>query len=249
MFPSWDVGVIRDNTVVQYRWTREVEFDFAVSHSEVARKATSTRRSLHPSLVFGYNARFHFTLILPVDLCGSLSSVTHDSHSLYKKPRPSPRPGVIARVCVLSSHLFWTSGLNFVDVPAGVTQEEGHTGFLHLPSAVFALTFFAKRIQPFQSLVDCEVEFLCTNELIVLARRIQPFFSLVDREVDFLCTKINCSPPVRNYFYFFVRKSTSSCDCTGIRTHVPTSEGFQLNHTGDRGDRGLEWLEGNDEIQ
>ena len=38
-------------------------------------------------------------------------------------------------VCVFSSHPFWTS--SSLDVPAGVTQEEGHTGFLiHLPSAV-----------------------------------------------------------------------------------------------------------------
>ena len=46
-----------------------------------------------------------------------------------------------------------------VDIPAGVTQEEGHTGFLHLPSAVCALNFLARRIQPFLSLVDREVEF------------------------------------------------------------------------------------------
>ena len=47
-----------------------------------------------------------------------------------------------------------------MDVPAGVTQEEGHTGFLtHLPSAVRALFFVARRIQPFLSLVDREVEF------------------------------------------------------------------------------------------
>ena len=46
-----------------------------------------------------------------------------------------------------------------VDVPAGVTQKEGHTGFIHLPSAVFALIFIARRIQPFLSLVDREVEF------------------------------------------------------------------------------------------
>ena len=59
-------------------------------------------------------------------------------------------------VCVFSSHPFWTS----MDVPAGVTQEEGHTGFLiHLPSAVRALIFVARRIQPFLSLVDREVEF------------------------------------------------------------------------------------------
>ena len=70
-------------------------------------------------------------------------------------------------VCVFSSHPFWTS--SSLDVPAGVTQEEGHTGFfIHLPSAVRALIFVARRIQPFLSLVDREVEFLCTNELIVL---------------------------------------------------------------------------------
>ena len=45
-------------------------------------------------------------------------------------------------------------------VPAGVTQEEGHTGFLiHLLSAVRALIFLTRRIQPFLSLVDREVEF------------------------------------------------------------------------------------------
>ena len=61
-------------------------------------------------------------------------------------------------VCVFSSHLLWTS--SSLDVPAGVTQEEGNTGFLsHLSSAVHALTFLARRIQPFLFLVDCEVEF------------------------------------------------------------------------------------------
>ena len=47
-----------------------------------------------------------------------------------------------------------------MDVPAGVTQEEGHTGFfIHLPSAVRAFIFPARRIQPFLSLVDREVKF------------------------------------------------------------------------------------------
>ena len=66
---------------------------------------------------------------------------------------------LISSVCfVFSSHPFWTS--SSLDVPAGVTQEEGHTGFLiHLPSAVRALIFVARRIQPFLSLVDREVEF------------------------------------------------------------------------------------------
>ena len=59
---------------------------------------------------------------------------------------------------VFSFHLFWTSSL--LDVPAGVTQEEGHTEFIiHLPSAVRALIFLARRIQPFLSLVDREVDF------------------------------------------------------------------------------------------
>ena len=61
-------------------------------------------------------------------------------------------------VCVFSSNSFWTS--SSLDVPAGVTQEEGHTGFLiHLLSAVRALIFLAKRIHPFLSLVDRKVEF------------------------------------------------------------------------------------------
>ena len=56
--------------------------------------------------------------------------------------------------------------VRLVDVPAGVTQEEGHTGFLiHLPSAVLAFLFLARRSQPFLSLVDREVEFcVLTNE-------------------------------------------------------------------------------------
>ena len=56
-------------------------------------------------------------------------------------------------VCVFSSHSFSTS--SSLDVPAGVTQEEGHTGFfIHLLSAVRALIFIARRIQPFLPLVD-----------------------------------------------------------------------------------------------
>ena len=49
--------------------------------------------------------------------------------------------------------------VSFVDKISGTTQEGGHTGLLHLPSAVLALFFFAKRIQAFLSLVDREVEF------------------------------------------------------------------------------------------
>ena len=45
------------------------------------------------------------------------------------------------------------------DVPGRVTQEEGHTGFLHLPPAVLALIFLARRVQPFISLIDRDIEF------------------------------------------------------------------------------------------
>ena len=57
---------------------------------------------------------------------------------------------------------------SILDIKFVGRTSRGHTGFLILPSAVRALIFVARRIQPFLSLVDREVEFLCTNELIVL---------------------------------------------------------------------------------
>ena len=45
-------------------------------------------------LVFGYNARFHSTLTLSVDLYGSLSTVVRDGHPLNHKSCPSLHPGV-----------------------------------------------------------------------------------------------------------------------------------------------------------
>ena len=57
-----------------------------------------------------------------------------------------------------------------LDVKIVGSTSRGHTGFLiHLHSAaVLALIFLARRIQPFLSLVDRGVEFLRTNDLIVL---------------------------------------------------------------------------------
>ena len=61
-------------------------------------------------------------------------------------------------VCVVIPFIM---DVRLVDVPAEVTQEEGHTGFLiHLPSAVLAFIIFARRIQAFLSLVDREVNFV-----------------------------------------------------------------------------------------
>ena len=45
-------------------------------------------------------------------------------------------------VCVVMPFIL---DVRLVDVPAGVTQEKGHTGFLHLPSAVLALVFSRER--------------------------------------------------------------------------------------------------------
>ena len=67
--------------------------------------------------------------------------------------------------------------VRFVDVPAGVTQEEGHTGCLHLPSGVLALIF--------------------------LAGRIQPFLFLVDRETNFVYYRCNRSPLVEHFILFY----------------------------------------------
>ena len=103
-------------------------------------------------------------------------------------------------VCVSSSHSFWTS--SSLDVPAGVTQEEGHTGFLiHLLSAVGALIFLARRIQPFLSLVDREVEFCVLGILIVL----HPLGIFI---------------LVFSFFFFFSEKNPVCRD----RTHVPTCQ-------------------------
>ena len=61
-------------------------------------------------------------------------------------------------VCVCCVFFPFILDARLVDVPAGVTQEEGHTEFLiHLPSAVLALIFLARRIQPSLSRVDREV--------------------------------------------------------------------------------------------
>ena len=59
-------------------------------------------------------------------------------------------------VCVVIPFIM---DVKLVDAPAGVTREDDHTGFLHLPSTVLPLTFIARKIHPSLSLVDREVEF------------------------------------------------------------------------------------------
>ena len=72
-------------------------------------------------------------------------------------------------MCVFSCHSFWTS--SSLDVPAGVTQEEGHTGFLiHLLSVVRALVSLARRIQPFLPSSTVKSNFVYYNDSIFLKK-------------------------------------------------------------------------------
>ena len=108
-----------------------------------------------------------------------------------------------------SCFVFWSRDVGSAVSPRvapPIFRLRSEFGFLHLPSAMLASTFLAKRIQPFLSLIDREVEF---------------------------------RPPLVGYFYFifilfylfiFVRKNPRPCDCTEIRTHVPTSEGLEVTN-------------------
>ena len=70
----------------------------------------------------------------------------------------------ILTVCVCVCVFFFFPFI--LDIKFVGCTSRGHTGFfIHLPSAVLALIFLARRIQPFLSVVDREVEFLCTNDL------------------------------------------------------------------------------------
>ena len=72
---------------------------------------------------------------------------------------PNVRAGndVVTAVCVCV--IPCTPAVRFVDALAEVTHEEGHTGFLHFHSAVLTLIFLARRLPPFLSVVDREIEF------------------------------------------------------------------------------------------
>ena len=81
-------------------------------------------------------------------------------------------------VCVFSSHSFWTS--NSLDVPAGVTQEEGHTGFLiHL--------FFLRCVPSFFS-----------REGVSLS------FPSLTVKSNFVYQRFNRSPPVGHFLFCFL---------------------------------------------
>ena len=130
---SYSSEVIGSNAVGTSVLTENVESDFIVQYSETI--TTTTVEVVNILLCFLH--RLELTIYRLISL---------KSENIYFLPEC---------VCVLSSHLFWTSGFLWTYHP-GVTQEEGHTGLLHLPLAVIALIFVARRIQPFLSLVDRE---------------------------------------------------------------------------------------------
>ena len=88
-------------------------------------------------------------------------------------------------------------GVRLVDVPAGATQDVDHTG-LHLPYAVIAFIFIARRIRLSFSLVDREVEF-CVPTKFVLYWLGMIFF-----------------------FFFFARKNPLQSTCTRAKYKLLT---------------------------
>ena len=121
---------------------------------EVRNGDQKVRKYLFPKIFYGRQEVHKY--VYTVNINGRFTYTLHySSFASHKKKLRTDRGSVL---CVFSSHSLWTS--SSLDVPAGVTQKEGHTGFLiHLLSAVRAFIFLARRIQSFLSLVDREVEF------------------------------------------------------------------------------------------
>ena len=100
-------------------------------------------------------------------------------------------------VCVFSSHSFWTS--SSLDVPAGVTQEEGHTGrrshrIFHPPS------------------------FFCGACLDFSREHSFPSSTL---KLNFVYSRFNRSPLVGHFYFLFFSEKNPVCR---DRTHVPTCQ-------------------------
>ena len=74
-----------------------------------------------------------------------------------------------------------------MDVKFVGSTSRGHTGFIiHLLSAVRAFFFLARRVQPFLSFVDREVEFVYYhNDLTVLHLFFFFFFFLVRKNISY----------------------------------------------------------------
>ena len=120
---------------------------------------------------------------------------------------------------MFSSHSFWTS--SSLDVPAGVTQEEGHRGgrshrIFHPPSFCGAcLTFSREKDSAIPFPRQPWSRILCTNDLIVLHSL--GYFLFI-------------------FYLFFSEKNPVYRD----RTHVPTCQKVTRLPLSYRGDRHLD---------
>ena len=94
-------------------------------------------------------------------------------------------PPVVCVFCVFSSHSFWTQ-VRCTYQP-GSHRRKLTQDFSSLLSAVRALIFLARRIQPFLSLVDREVEFcvLAIKSFSTPWAFIFLFFSFLVRKISF----------------------------------------------------------------
>ena len=93
----------------------------------------------------------HFPVQLTTSRIGNLTWLIHTLAIYYNHTYSSIFHVIgVLGVCVVIPFIL---NVRFVDVPAGVTR------FLPLPYAVLAFIFLARRIQPFLSVVDREVEF------------------------------------------------------------------------------------------
>ena len=104
---------------------------------------------------------------IPTGKRGPLNNLLNNFRYTYlTKDQPPPsNSNLVVCVCVFFPFIL---DIKFVGrTSRGHTGGRSHRFLIHL-SAVRALIFLARRIQPFLSLVDREVEFLCTNDLIVL---------------------------------------------------------------------------------
>ena len=118
-------------------------------------------------------------------------------------------------MCVLSSHLFWTSDL-LTHQPGShrrkVTQEEGHTGGRSHRRKVTQEEGHTGGRSHRRKVTQDFSTFLPSSVLVLIFSRegfSRPFPSST--------MKSNFVHP---------RTNPSSCECAEIRTHVPTSEGF-----------------------
>ena len=71
---------------------------------------------------------------------------------------------ITIHTCFLFVAIPFILDVRLVDVPAGVTREEGHTGFFHLPSAVLILLFSREEFScSFPSLIVKSIFCVLTN--------------------------------------------------------------------------------------